>query len=119
MNCRRIYGAEDTTSSNNLSAQVGVATVDRRAGNCERSATSGIQLDTCTALFELLQISMAGTQQTGDFSVLMLPVLLALGVQGLTWNDNFGADLRTCVGKQLQFEWSYTLHNTEMEVNKK
>ncbi|KAK7471451.1 hypothetical protein BaRGS_00035887, partial [Batillaria attramentaria] len=33
---------------------------------------------TCTALTELLQIIMAGTQRAGDFSVLLLPVLLAL-----------------------------------------
>nr|KAG5688911.1 hypothetical protein BaRGS_009752 [Batillaria attramentaria] len=40
------------------------------------------------------------------------------GVQGLTWNDNVGADLRTCVGEQFQFEWRYTLDNTEMELSK-
>ncbi|KAK7499205.1 hypothetical protein BaRGS_00009465, partial [Batillaria attramentaria] len=39
-------------------------------------------------------------------------------VQGFTWNDNVGADLRTCVGEQFQFEWSYTLDNTDMEISK-
>ncbi|KAK7474085.1 hypothetical protein BaRGS_00034691, partial [Batillaria attramentaria] len=58
-------------------------------------------------------------------SVVLL-LLLALnqllsysGVQGFTWNDNVGADLRTCVGEQFTFEWNYTLDNTDMEISKK
>ncbi|KAK7471455.1 hypothetical protein BaRGS_00035891, partial [Batillaria attramentaria] len=53
-----------------------------------------------------------------DIKTLVNNNTATLGVQGLTWNDNVGADLRTCVGKQFQFEWSYTLDNTEIELSK-
>ncbi|KAK7471461.1 hypothetical protein BaRGS_00035897 [Batillaria attramentaria] len=62
---------------------------------------------------------MAGAQRLGDFSVLLLPVLLALGVQGLKWNDNVGTELQTCTGQKFEFDWKYTLdQSNEMEIRK-